>query len=128
MMIPQCCQGYEEAQTVMVDVFQKFVNQHCNENLAQAKSAWISSPDKDGALTASVFLSEIYPDAACYEEAMGLANEIKDRMGDEWRFTMKQWNDNVSLERQRIDAMREIGTAFAISQQKSHQHTAHPKK
>lgn len=128
MMIPHCCQGYEETQTVMVDVFQKFVNQHCNENLAQAKAVWISSPDKDGAITASVFLSEIYPDAACYEEAMELAKEIKKRMGEEWKFAMRQWDDNVSLERQRIDAMREIGAAFAISQHQSHQQKEYPKK
>ena len=128
MMIPKCCQGYEETQTVMVDIFHKFVNQHCNENLAQAKSAWISSPDKDGAITASVFLSEIYPDAACYEEAMELANEIKMRMGEEWMFTMKQWDDNVSLEEQRIEAMREIGTAYAVSHMQSPLHKSDPKK
>ncbi len=128
MMVPKCCQGYEEAQTVMIDVFQKFVNQHCNENLAQAKAAWISSPDKDGAITASVFLSEIYPDAACYEEAMELANEIKKRMGEEWKFTMKQWDDNVSLEQQRIDAIREIGTAYAVSHMQSPHHKSDPKK
>lgn len=113
MMIPHCCVGYEEALSVMQNVFQQFVNQHCNENLAQARAVWISSPDKDGAVSASVFLSEIYPDAACYEEALELSREIKNRMGDEWKFAMKQWNDNISLEGQRIEAMREIGMAFA---------------
>ena len=34
--------------------------------------------------------------------------EIKKRMGEEWKFVMRQWADSVSLERQRIDAMREI--------------------
>ena len=115
MMIPQCCIGYEEALSVMLDVFQQFVDQHCNENLAQARAAWISAPNREGAISASIFLSEIYPEAACYEEAMALANEIKKKMGDEWKFTMKQWDDNVSLERQRIDAMREIGIAYALS-------------
>ncbi len=116
MMIPHCCVGYEEALSVMQNIFQQFVDQHCNENLAQARAVWISSPDKDGAVSASVFLSEIYPDAGCYEEALELASEIKNRIGDEWKFAMKQWNDNISLEGQRIEAMREIGMAFARAQ------------
>ena len=102
-----------------MDVYQQFVNQHCNENLAQARAAWIAAPNSEGAATASIYLSEIYPDAACYGNAMELANEIKKQMGEEWKFMMRQWADNISLERQRINALRDISIAYANSQPKT---------
>lgn len=119
MAIPECCNGYELVMNVSYSIYQQFVDQHCNENLAQARAAWIASPNSDGAMSASIFLSEIYPDAACYDDAICLANEIKKRMGDEWKFTMKQWDDKIALERQRIEAMREIGISFANSKTNS---------
>lgn len=115
MMVPECCKGYEAINKELMIVYQQFVNQHCNENLAQARAAWIAAPNSEGAATASIYLSEIYPDAACYSEAIEFANEIKKRMGEEWKFMMRQWADNISLERQRINAMRDISIAYANS-------------
>ena len=46
-------------------------------------------------------------------------NEIKKQMGEEWKFMMRQWADNISLERQRINAMRDISIAYANSQSKT---------
>lgn len=120
MTIPECCNGYGLVMNVSYTIYQQFIDQHCNENLAQARAAWIASPNREGAISASIFLSEIYPDAACYEDAIHLANEIKNQMGEEWKFTLKQWDDNISLERQRIEAMREIGISFAKSKTKSY--------
>ncbi|MCM1028822.1 MAG: hypothetical protein NC342_00450 [Pseudoflavonifractor sp.] len=120
MTIPECCNGYGLVMEVSSTIYQQFIDQHCNENLAQARAAWIASPNRDGAMSASIFISEIYPDAGCYEDAIHLANEIKKQMGEEWKFAMKQWDDNISLERQRIEAMREIGISFAKSKTNSH--------
>lgn len=116
MAVPECCIGYGAVLEELKHAYQSFVNQHCNENLAQAKMAWLSSPNMDGASIAGVYLSEIYPDAACYSDAMNLYKEIQKQIGEEWRFVMRQWSDNVKLEQQRIDAMREIAIAYAQSQ------------
>lgn len=115
MMIPECCIGYDQSGSVLMDIYQQFINQHCNENLAQARAAWLASPNRDGAISASVFLSEIYPDASCFDDAMKLAEEIKRKLGEDWEFEMKQWAENVALETQRINAMRDIGIAYAQS-------------
>ena len=40
-------------------------------------------------------------------------------MGEEWKFMMRQYADNISLERQRISAMREISIAYANSKPKT---------
>ena len=118
MSVPECCKGYPAVSETLKQVYQQFVNQHCNENLAQARAAWIASPNSEGASTAGVFLSEIYPDAACYQDAMALFTDIKKRMGDIWKFEMKRWNDSISLEQQRINAMRDISIAYANAQAK----------
>lgn len=39
-------------------------------------------------------------------------------MGDIWKFEMKRWNDSISLEQQRINAMRDISIAYANAQAK----------
>lgn len=118
MCIPECSTGYNAALEALPSIYQQFVDQHCNENLAQARAAWCASPNHDGASVAGLYLSEIYPDAACYGDAQLLFQEIKKQMGEEWKFMMKQYNDAIEMERQRLDMMRDIAIAYANNQPK----------
>lgn len=118
LSIPECSKGYGAALEMLPIVYRQFVNQHCNENLAQARAAWYASPNNDGASVAGVYLSEIYPDASCYQDAMQLFEEIRKQMGEEWKFMMKQYNDAIALERQQMNMMREIALAYAKNQPK----------
>lgn len=118
LSIPECSKGYSTALEMLPVVYRQFVNQHCNENLAQARAAWYSSPNSDGASIAGVYLSEIYPDASCYSDAMLLFKEIRKHMGEEWKFVMKQYNDAIALERQQMNMMRDIALAYAQNQPK----------
>lgn len=118
MCIPECSSGYNAALETLPIIYQQFVDQHCNENLAQARAAWYASPNSDGASIAGVYLSEIYPDAACYQEAQQLFQEIRKQMGEEWKFMMKQYNDAIAIERQRLDMMRDIAIEYAKNQPK----------
>lgn len=118
LSIPECSKGYGPALEMLPIVYRQFVNQHCNENLAQARAAWYASPNSDGASVAGVYLSEIYPDASCYQDAMQLFKEIRKQMGEEWKFVMKQYNDAMALEHQRMNMMWEIALAYAKNQPK----------
>ena len=118
LSIPECSKGYSAALEMLPVVYRQFVNQHCNENLAQARAAWYASPNSDGASIAGVYLSEIYPDASCYGDAVQLFKEIRKQMGEEWKFVMKQYNDAISLERQQMNMMRDIAMAYAQNQPK----------
>lgn len=118
MSIPECSKGYEVAMNELQIVYKQFVNHHCQENLAQARAAWLASPNSDGASVASVYLSEIYPDAACYEEAKELAIEISKKLGVEQKIMLQQLKDSMQLERQRIEAMRDIAIAYVTAQSK----------
>ena len=115
-LIPQQCQHYDEALAAGLQIYQQYINNQCNINLAAARQAWAAEQNKNGAQAAGVYLAEILPDAACYDDAMALYKEIKGKVLDDWKFEMKKYQDGVDLEKQRIDAMRQIGVAYGNHQ------------
>ena len=121
MSIPDVCKDcYDKAMNEVPDVYKRFINYVCNKNLAAAKAVWTANPNSTGANAVAGYLADIYPDAACYGDAQKLIGEIgKKILADEkrnWNFMLKVWDDNVSLESQRINAMREIGVAWGNNQ------------
>jgi hypothetical protein len=116
--IPPCSKGFDAALKETASVYQSYVNQLCNENLARAHAAWAAQQNSRGAADAGDFLQFIYPDAACYGEAMSLYKEIKGKVLDDWKFTMRMYDDQISLEKQRISAYRDIGVAWGTHQQR----------
>lgn len=116
MSVPACSKGYDLAMAEVEKVYQQYVDRQCDENLAQAQAAWLSGFTRENAAIAGIYLSEIYPDAACYKQAQALVNEIKKHMGEEWDFQMKQWDDLANIEEQRLKYSREIAIAFAKNQ------------
>ena len=115
-LIPEECKYYDEALNVGVDIYQMYVDNQCNINLASARQAWAAEQNSHGAQLAGEYLSQILPDAACYGEAMDLYREIKGKVLDDWKFEMKMYQDGVDLEKQRIQAMRDIGVAYGEHQ------------
>lgn len=114
--IPECSKGYDKALAASSVVYQQYVDQLCVENLSRAKMAWASQQNRYGAEEAGEYLQYIYPDAKCYGDAMSLYKEIKGKVLDDWKFTMKIYNDAVSLEKQRINAWRDVGVAYGRGQ------------
>ncbi|GHT36560.1 hypothetical protein AGMMS49574_28500 [Bacteroidia bacterium] len=116
--IPYCCKGYDAALKETASIYQSFVNEMCNQNLARARSAWMAQQNSAGADNAGQFLQFIYPDANCYGDAMALYNEIKGKVLDDWKFVMRMYDDQISLEEQRISAYRAIGVAWGTNQRR----------
>lgn len=115
--IPAQCRFYDEALKLSLDIFHAYQDYACQKLLAQAKMAWAAEQNKVGAEKAGQFLGQIYPDAACYGDAMGLYKEIKDKVLEDWHFEMKIYQDQVDLEKQRIEAARQVGIAYGNHQQ-----------
>ena len=115
-LIPQQSKHYDAAIAAGMDIYQQFLDHACNVDLAQARAAWAAEQNSEGAYMAGQFLSNIYPDAKCYDDAMDLYKEIKGKVLDDWKFEMKQYQDAIDLESQRINAMREIGVAYGSNQ------------
>lgn len=115
-LIPQQSKHYDAALAAGQDIYQKYLNNECNINLAYARQAWAADQNSSGAYAAGEYLANILPDAGCYDEAMELYREIKGKVLDDWKFEMKKYQDGVDLESQRIDAMRQVGVAYGNHQ------------
>ena len=115
-LIPQQCKHYDASLEAGINIYQMYIDNLCNVNLAQARAAWAAEQNKVGAYAAGEYMVNILPDAGCYGEAMELYAEIKGKVLDDWKFEMKKYQDGVDLEKQRIDAMRQIGVAYGENQ------------
>lgn len=115
--IPSECEEYMQSLAVADEIYQMYVDNACNENLAAAKAAWAAEQNATGAANAGYYLVNILPDAKCYSDAEALYAEIKAKVLDDWKFEMKKWQDGIDLESQRINAQREIGVAWGKGQQ-----------
>lgn len=115
-LIPQQSKHYDAALAAGQAIYQQYINNECNVNLAAARQAWAAHQNANGAEAAGEFLAKILPDAACYGDAMALYKEIKGKVLDDWKFEMKQYQDGVDLEKQRIEAARAVGVAYGTHQ------------
>jgi len=86
--------------------------------LARARAVWAAGQGQVEALEAGNILAAIDPEAACYDEAVGLANEIKKQVHKDLDFEMREKHaDAVELEELRIKAVHDIGVAYGRGQQ-----------
>ena len=115
-LIPQQSKHYDAALAAGLEIYQQYLNNECNINLAAARQAWAAQQNAEGAALAGEFLAKILPDAGCYGDAMALYKEIKGKVLDDWKFEMKKYQDGVDLEKQRIEASRAVGVAYGNHQ------------
>lgn len=114
--IPSQCKFYDAALEAGKEIYQKYLDNLCDINLAKARTAWASQQNADGAAAAGEFLANILPEAGCYDDAMDLYKEIKGKVLDDWKFIMKIQQDDVNLEEKRIDGARQVGVAYGEHQ------------
>lgn len=117
--IPTCCKHIDIVDEALLGIWSEFINHNGQVCLAKARNIWVANQNIEGANAAALYLSEIYPDASCYPEAISLSKEIQTRIGEEWTFTKKMYQDNIDLESQRIEAARAVGMAYGNNQQPS---------
>jgi hypothetical protein len=107
---------YNQIQDKAIDAYKAYQTQKCSELIQKAKTS-LASNDYVGALN---ILSEIDPSATCFNEAQTIAKsaetKVKAEEKKQWDFQMKQYNDDVSLEKQRIEAIKEIAVSYYKSQ------------
>jgi hypothetical protein len=115
-LIPQQSKHYDAALATGLEIYQQYLDNECNINLAAARSEWAAQQNAVGAAAAGEYLAKILPDAGCYGDAMALYKEIKGKVLDDWKFEMKIYQDGVDLEKQRIEAARAIGVAYGEHQ------------
>ena len=114
--VPTVCERYADVQELATVIYQQYIDHECMENLARAKSLWMSEQNSVGAAKAAEYLSLIYPNASCYQDAELLYKEIKGKILDDWNFEMKKYYDSVDLEFAKVEAWRSVGVAYGENQ------------
>lgn len=116
-MIPSQCSKFDASISAGLSLWEKYKNYSCNTNLAKAEAIWISGQDYNAAIEAGKYISQILPDSECYGKAIQLYNEIKKKVGDLWKFEMKQYDTESELKKAKILAFQAIGVAYGRGQQ-----------
>ena len=115
--IPEVCKDcYDKAMDAVAPIYQKQIDRECKQRLMEATTAWNASQDLLNAENAGGILSQIEPGASCYKEALVLSSKIAQRVKEldqrEWKFQMKQQQDNIDIKKATIKAARDIGVAY----------------
>lgn len=112
--IPACCVGYDKAKALTLEIYTANTNYVSQQLLAQARAAWAASPDADGAREAESYLAQIDPASSSYAAAQSLNAEITKTTKKQWEFeNVQKYNDQVALEKQRINASKQVAIAWA---------------
>ena len=115
--IPEVCKDcYDKAMTAVAPIYKKQIDRECKIRLMEATTTWNAAQDLSSADSAGAVLSQIEPGASCYKEALVLSSKIAQRVKEldqrEWKFQMKQQQDNVDIQKATIKAARDIGVAY----------------
>ena len=117
--IPSCCRGYAEANALAMKIYSDNTNYMGEKLLAQAKAARAADPTDAGAREAHKYLSQIDPSASCSSAANSLSSQISKTTQKQWEFeNIQKHNDAIALEKQRINAAKEVAVAWAKSRPK----------
>jgi hypothetical protein len=107
---------YNKIQDKSIIAYKAYQTQKCSELIQKAKTT-LASNDFVGALD---ILADIDPSATCFKEAQTIAKTAEAKVTAEekkqWDFQMKQYNDEISLEKQRINAIKDIAVSYYKSQ------------
>jgi len=118
--IPDASSCYTQAQQKMITLYQRAIDNDCKIKLANATNIWASHPNEYGANKVSNILSSINPNAACFAQVKVLGAEVEKKMleNDKREFEIR-YEQEVGLEKDRIEAIKEIGKAYGNGQPKN---------
>lgn len=108
---------YSKSISLADAIFQKSIDFDCRTKLNTARQIFNASPNEIGAFDASRILMQVNPNSKCFPEVRSFGNEISKKMREN---DARDWNvfyeNAVGLEKDRIQAMKEIGKAFGLGQ------------
>jgi len=98
---------YYKCMAKAYETYQANIDHRCQINLADARNIWNSGQDYEAALKAKESLSMIDPNASCYSDALIFSEEIAKRIKEidqrDWDFKMKQEENALLLNQQRLN-------------------------
>jgi hypothetical protein len=110
--VPEEVSCYNTVQEKSIEAYKAYQNQKCATQIQGAKAA-LAANNYNLALET---LSQIDPSATCFKESQTLMENTASKIDAEekkrWDLQMKIYNNAVALEKQRINAIKEIAVAY----------------
>lgn len=118
MTIPEEVSCYNNIQQKTIEAYKAYQNQKCSTQLQEAKTILAKNYYND----ALDLLSQIDPSTKCYKEAESLIKKAEEKVDakakTQFTVRMKMYNDSIALEKQRIQAAKEIAVEYYRNQPK----------
>ena len=112
MTVPEEVNCYNKVQEKSIEAYKAYQNQKCIVQLQDAKTQ-LAANNYNNALN---ILSQIDPSTPCFKESQTLVENAATKVDQEekkqWQFQMKVYTDNISLQKQRINAIKDIAVAY----------------
>ncbi len=116
MTVPAEVACYNKVQEKSIEAYKAYQNQKCAQQMQVAKTN-LAARDNKGALD---ILAQIDPSTSCFKEAQSMINVAASKVDAEEKkqfdLKMRVYNDEVALEKQRVNAVRDIAVAYYKSQ------------
>lgn len=116
--VPICSKGYAEAMRAGLKIYNKYIDRHGILLLNKAKAIWAANPTDVGAIEVAELIGQIDPTASCHKEAMQFLQTVQKQTRADIEYeTHKKYEDQIDLEKHRINAIKAIGEAYGKGQQ-----------
>lgn len=122
-LVPEVCKDcYFKTSELVGNMFQQKIDADCKSKLAEAKLLWSGQQNQNKADDIIEILSEVHPNANCFTDASNFAKQISNKLkADEKariKLALKKYNDKITLEKQQINAYKEIAVEYVKNQPK----------
>jgi len=115
-----CSECYERCQKKATTIYIQKINDEGLALFNMAQAAWAKDPTNNGAFHALEFTSQINSQASCYSQVIALHESIYKKLDENekrnWKFQMKQYENNQKLKLKIVEACRAIGVAYGKNQ------------
>jgi hypothetical protein len=122
-LVPEGCKEcFFKISEVAGKLFQQKIDSDCKAKLAKAKLLWSGQQNQNKAEQVLDVISEISPNANCFNDASSFAKQISTKLKNDEKvrieLELKKYNDKIALEKQQINAYKEIAVEYAKNQPK----------
>ena len=121
LSIPDIAGCWSQALDEAAPIFQRRIDLDCKSLLMEATTVWNAGQNYRAAENAGTILSMINPHAACFGDAVSLADKISKRVLEvdkrEWQYI---YESGITLRESMIKAYRDVGVAYGTNQPAHH--------
>lgn len=124
LSMPNACkQCYERCQQEAISIYKQHIDITSQSLYAKARTEWMKGQNAEAANRVAAIMNQIDPRSSVYPKVEELQNDIIRKLNaDEkrlWNMHIKKHNDNQIFKKSLIEAVRDIGVAWAENQPQS---------